>query len=135
MNPLQSEARAFLERKQSTQAFSMQLAALFLASGIDLEEALRAPAERRREIRLRVERLIERERQRGAARHWSYDLNRHIALKQALLRIIDQDGGKTASMPHSVKNGHMAASGDATVRAGVRNAARVPGGTRPPENR
>jgi hypothetical protein len=32
----------------------------------------------------RVERLIERERQKGLSRHWAYDLNRHIALKQAL---------------------------------------------------
>jgi hypothetical protein len=28
--------------------------------------------------------MIERERQRGMRKHWSYDLNRHIALKQAL---------------------------------------------------
>ena len=31
-----------------------------------------------------LERMIERERQRGMRKHWSYDLNRHIALKQAL---------------------------------------------------
>jgi len=32
-------------------------------------------------------RLIERERQKGVIGHWSYDLNRHIALKQALDRL------------------------------------------------
>ena len=31
--------------------------------------------------------MIERERQRGMRKHWSYDLNRHIALKQALDRL------------------------------------------------
>ena len=35
----------------------------------------------------RIERLLERERLRGGRRHWSYDLNRHIALKQALDRL------------------------------------------------
>lgn len=30
-----------------------------------------------------LDRLIARERNKGVARHWSYDLNRHIALKNA----------------------------------------------------
>ncbi|WP_367193768.1 hypothetical protein [Amorphus sp. 3PC139-8] len=32
----------------------------------------------------RLRRAIRAERQRGIAGHWSYDLNRHIALKQAV---------------------------------------------------
>ena len=32
----------------------------------------------------RLKRLIERERLKGVKGHWSYDLNRHIGLKQAL---------------------------------------------------
>lgn len=122
MNPLQSEARAFLERRQSVRAFSVQRAALFLTSGIDLDEALHAPAERRRAIRLRLERLIERERLRGVRRHWSYDLNRHIALKQALLRIVAQEGGK-------------AASHGATATVGLNRPMQGPGDARPPGNR
>lgn len=30
-----------------------------------------------------LDRLVARERNKGLARHWAYDLNRHIALKQA----------------------------------------------------
>ena len=60
----------------------------------------------------RIERLLERERLRGGRRHWSYDLNRHIALKQALDRL----SGK--------KLGHR--TGDAAAlrrkRRNVRNA-------------
>ena len=87
MTPLQSEARAFVESKETNRAHAVQLAALFLTSGIDLEEAIGASPSRRRQIRMRLERLVERERLRGAARHWSYDLNRHIALTQALARL------------------------------------------------
>jgi hypothetical protein len=64
-----------------------QQAAFFLACGVDLSLALRsAGADREAHVR-RIERLIERERLKGAWRHWSYDLNRHIALKQALDRL------------------------------------------------
>ena len=34
-----------------------------------------------------VERHLARERNKGLARHWSYDLNRHIALKAARDRL------------------------------------------------
>ena len=64
-----------------------QQAAFFLASGIELGAALRSSgAEREGHIR-RIQRLIERERLKGLRRHWAYDLNRHIALKQALERL------------------------------------------------
>jgi hypothetical protein len=52
--------------------------------GEDLDQALELPPDLRARLCRRLERRIERERLRGAARHWSYDLNRHIALKQAL---------------------------------------------------
>ena len=34
-------------------------------------------------ILVRLRRALRAERSRGRAGHWSYDLNRHIALKQA----------------------------------------------------
>ncbi len=64
-----------------------QEAAFFLACGIDLGAALRSKGGERDLMVRRLERLIERERLKGWRRHWSYDLNRHIALKQALDRI------------------------------------------------
>ncbi|WP_245559650.1 hypothetical protein [Amorphus coralli] len=38
----------------------------------------------RRAITRHLERALRAERRRGRAGHWSYDLNRHLALKQAL---------------------------------------------------
>ena len=55
-----------------------------LACGIDFAEALHASFEKLSKTILHVERILERERLKGMRRHWSYDLNRHIALKQAL---------------------------------------------------
>jgi len=43
--------------------------------------------------------MIERERLRGVRKHWSYDLNRHISLKQALDRLRPADGTDTAAKP------------------------------------
>lgn len=38
----------------------------------------------RLEIIRRLERALRAERRRGMAGHWTYDLNRHLALKQAV---------------------------------------------------
>lgn len=87
MNMLSKEIAAFLQDKEARTLDARQTAALQIACHFDLGEALKAdPATRARMI-LKLERLIERERQRGARRHWSYDLNRHIALKQVLDRL------------------------------------------------
>jgi hypothetical protein len=61
-----------------------RLAAMQLVCGIDLSAALAAESELQARYIRRIERVIERERLKGMRRHWSYDLNRHIALKQAL---------------------------------------------------
>ncbi|TWG99289.1 hypothetical protein L598_001500000120 [Mesorhizobium sp. J18] len=84
---LESEIRAFRQRKQQEAIEARQNVAFFLMSGIDLSAALEMRGDERRSIQRRLERLIERERLKGARRHWSYDLNRHIALKQALDRL------------------------------------------------
>lgn len=41
----------------------------------------------RQRLLARLQRAIRAERKRGRAGHWSYDLNRHIALKQAIDRL------------------------------------------------
>jgi len=87
MNDINAEYRAFKDRQLSETANARQMAALHLACGIDLAEALAAAPEAKARLAARVERAIERERLRGMRRHWSYDLNRHIALKQALDRL------------------------------------------------
>jgi hypothetical protein len=81
------DIHAFRRNKQDEQRIAGQTAALFLTCGVDLADALSAPVTERKRIALKLERLIERERLRGMRRHWSYDLNRHIALKQTLSQL------------------------------------------------
>lgn len=92
MHGLTEEIRAFRANKANFESGARQMAAFFLASGVDLAAALATVGEKRRRTVTRIERLIERERLRGARRHWSYDLNRHIALKQALDRLKTEPG-------------------------------------------
>jgi len=61
-----------------------QRVAFRLMAGIDLEAAFAAAPAERQAIAARLKRLLERERLKGLTKHWSYDLNRHIALAQAV---------------------------------------------------
>ena len=81
---LVEEMDAFRRRKGEETSEARQVAALFLATGVDLADARRAAVAERNRLLLRLERMMERERLRGMRRHWSYDLNRHISLKQVL---------------------------------------------------
>jgi hypothetical protein len=102
MQALRQETMNFRNRLLQEAAHSRQIAALHLACGIDLAVALEAtPAEKLKLIG-RLERAIERERLKGLQRHWSYDLNRHIALKQALNRLL---GMKAGPAKHRKQNG------------------------------
>lgn len=97
MSSLRQEIAAFLENKQNTASEARQMAALQIACHFDLAEALGAEPALRSRIVISLERMIERERQRGMRRHWSYDLNRHIALKQALDRLRPEEPGAAAT--------------------------------------
>lgn len=83
MTALATEAREFRERKEEERCFAAARVALQIACRVDLQSAIAAPCGPRRLLRERLWRMIEKERLKGARRHWSYDLNRHIALKQA----------------------------------------------------
>lgn len=87
MTTIATAARQFCAQSRLAESEARQTASFFLMSGIDLDAALATVGEARGRIMLKVERLLERERLKGARRHWSYDLNRHIALKQALDRL------------------------------------------------
>lgn len=81
-------ARAlFFVRQKQNQLTAMQRIALQIIAGIDLDEVLKAPQEEKERTKRRLTRLMEKERLKGTCGHWSYDLNRHIALKQAFDRI------------------------------------------------
>lgn len=87
MHKLAEEIEDYKQGKEKASAEAGQRAALFLICGIDLQKALSASSIERSRVMVRLRRLIERERMKGTRRHWSYDLNRHIALKQALDRL------------------------------------------------
>lgn len=97
MSGLRQEIAVFLENKRSGASEARQMAALQIACHFDLAEALRAAPAVRSRIAARLERMIERERQRGMRKHWSYDLNRHIALKQALDSLRPVEPGTVSS--------------------------------------
>lgn len=102
MTALVSDIAAFRARKHRERAEANQTVALFLMSRTDLTDALSAAPEEKARLVTRLERLIERERLRGVRSHWSYDLNRHIALKQVLDRLRAGDG-KTPPGPSATK--------------------------------
>ncbi|MGE0279961.1 MAG: cytoplasmic protein [Rhizobiaceae bacterium] len=84
MNKRQGDADKWRRIGDEWAGFSRASVALQLAVGADLKALVDAPIEIRQTLLPRVRRALRREHMRGIARHWSYDLNRHIALKQAL---------------------------------------------------
>ncbi len=94
---LQNQISAFRRDKLDRAQRAREIAALQLLTGIDLEQALTAGVQGRTHLLLRLHRLLERERQRGIRQHWSYNLDRHIALKQALDRL-------RARQQHAIQN-------------------------------
>jgi hypothetical protein len=98
-----------MERQQMASAEARQRVALQLALGVDLADALAASGEARRSTIRNLRRILERERLKGLRRHWSYDLNRHIALKQALELLaggdrVSQPGERQAGKPSGVSS-------------------------------
>jgi len=77
----------FIAARDIAAGEARQRAALQLVCGIDLATALASVGAERERKRGRILRALERERLKGLRRHWNYDLNRHIALKQALDRL------------------------------------------------
>jgi len=101
---LRAESRAFIQGKSEEAAEARQRAALLLLAGFDLDKTRKLDGAEREVALRKLARLIERERLKGARRHWSYDLNRHIALKQAFEAL----GGTrpAASVPRDDKRPH-----------------------------
>ena len=88
---IEREAAHLVQAKETRAAAARQRFALHILCGIDMDAVMAArPAERRHAAGL-VERRLKRERLKGLNGHWSYDLNRHIALKQALVWLKTQD--------------------------------------------
>jgi len=87
MGRIDEELRQFSATRRSETETAMQTAALQIVCGLDLAEVLAADTQRRRSELRRIDRLVQRERLKGLSRHWSYDLNRHIAMTQVSRRL------------------------------------------------
>lgn len=92
MDALRDDVAAFVAGRHEEAALAGQRVALQLLCGIDLAAACAAPPDVRQRLARRLERAIERERLRGGRRDWSYDLDRHIALKAVLDRLLPAAG-------------------------------------------
>lgn len=116
MQQLKDAAARFRIRLEGEARFSRMTAALQLACGIDLRTVSKDGKTDLAQLSGRIRRALERERLRGLARHWSYDLNRHIALKQALIHIGALAGEKSSAFlprapDRSVARGQQPAAG------------------------
>jgi len=85
---LRKACKEFIATRHEERMGAMQRAALQIVAGIDMDTLLNASKDEKNRAENRLTRLIERERLKGVSGHWSYDLNRHIALKQALDRLL-----------------------------------------------
>lgn len=83
MDTLQRQAALFRDRKAREVGEAGQRVAVRLCCGFDLPDPASAGREALIQAVARIGRAIQRERMKAARSHWSYDLNRHIALKQA----------------------------------------------------
>jgi hypothetical protein len=92
MASISSEIVQFQENRRLEAAEARQTVAMQLMCGIDLAAAMQLPPADRWRIASRIALRLKRERQKGLSRHWSYDLDRHIALKQAFDRLTGKSG-------------------------------------------
>lgn len=97
MRAMSEEIQEFLSQRDAEQASARQRVALRLLCGLDLEAVLEAGSAAQERALLKIRRLIGRERLRGLSGHWSYDLNRHIALKQLAARLAEMGDRRVRS--------------------------------------
>ncbi len=79
---LKQERDRFIREKRDRDRNPRQYAMALSLLKISFNHAAGTEGINRTKLLRRIDRLVERERLRGFNRHWSYDLNRHIALKQ-----------------------------------------------------
>lgn len=84
MNAFTRDIAAFRESAGASLARARASLSLRLLCGEDLDAVLAQDDAARRRVAGKLVRRLERERLRGLNGHWSYDLNRHIGLRQAL---------------------------------------------------
>ncbi len=83
MNQLNDEIVRFRRIQEETKAAAQANAALLKIAGLDLDDALSGGPGTGRDLRIKIKRLLERERLKGLSRNPNYDLAKHIGLKSA----------------------------------------------------
>lgn len=92
---LKHERQQFLNKIKAESLNASQTVALQLSCGFDLHQTLNADPTHQKAAISKLDRLIQRERLKGLNKHWSYDINRHIALKQIRDRLLSLLASKT----------------------------------------
>ena len=83
MDLMRQEIAAFRHRKTAETLQARQRVALRLSCGLDLPENIDVDPDTTKATLARIQRAMQRERMKALRQHWSYDLDRHIALKLA----------------------------------------------------
>lgn len=81
---LAREIGRFRRDRNKAAAASQHRLTLQLNFGFDLEKLPQASPQQLRRLCLNMSRRLECERLKGFNGHWSYDLNRHVAMKMTL---------------------------------------------------
>lgn len=89
---LEQEKQIFLNQRVAEQRHATQYAALQICCNIDLHQLMQASISQQKITLIRLNRLIKRERLKGLNKHWSYDLNRHIALQEVRKLLLSATG-------------------------------------------
>lgn len=131
MHSLKADMAAFRSARQQRVAEARQNAAFFIMTGVDLQEALRSAGEACTAVQRRVSRLLERERLKGLRGHWSYDLNRHIALKNAFARLC-MESSRTEAGDAAILKRRRSSLDAVTIRRQRRRRPPAAGDGRPP---
>ncbi|MDM7850464.1 cytoplasmic protein [Pseudochrobactrum kiredjianiae] len=92
---LQHDRQVFIENRKEDALQAAQSFALQMSCGIDLRQITTSSTEKKASVVAKLNRLIKRERLKGLNKHWSYDINRHIALKQVQIRILNMIAKET----------------------------------------
>jgi hypothetical protein len=83
LRTLDDEIAQFRKQREDAAVCSLAFAATLMTAGIKLEDVLKADSAAGLRFRIKLKRLMERERLKGLTQHASYNLKRHMGLKAA----------------------------------------------------
>jgi hypothetical protein len=90
---LAREQALFSTARETERRMAAQRAALRLCCGLDLDCVLSGGAATKSAAIDKIRRLLRREQIKGGSGHYAYDINRQIALRQALNLLVSATAG------------------------------------------